>query len=57
LHLRPGELQTLLGNRCRRGVALAGELHGREREFDAIGVKGFFDPEKSLSPDDEILAG
>src|SRR5271169_5900 len=46
---RTGQLERLLGDGGARGgglLALAGELHGREGEFDAVGVKGFLDPEK-----------
>jgi hypothetical protein len=38
------------------GFAVAGDLHRREREFDAIGIERLFDHGKGLSPNDEILA-
>src|SRR5215472_15113793 len=56
LRLRPGELQPALRNRSGRWFAFAGDLHGWEREFDAVLVEGLFDHRIGLAPDDELLA-
>src|SRR5271166_5558163 len=52
------QLHTALrdGGGGSRGIAFARDLHGREGEFDAIGIERRFDHGKRLSPDDEILA-
>ena len=37
------------------GLVLAGNQHGREGEFDAVGVERLFDHRKGFAPDDELL--
>jgi hypothetical protein len=45
-----------LRDRSGRGFAFAGDLHGREREFDPVLVECLFDHRIGLPPDYELLA-
>ena len=51
-----GQFEGAVGDSAGRGLAVAGNLHGREGEFDAIGIERLFNHRKGLSPDHEILA-
>src|SRR6516165_200227 len=50
------QLQAALRDGGGRGFALAGDLHGREGEFDAVLVERLLDHRVSLAANDELLA-
>ena len=49
------QLQGALRDGGGGGFVLAGNRHGREGEFDAVGVERLFDHRKGFASDDELL--
>src|SRR5215472_12229473 len=52
----PGQFQGMLRDRGVGGFGFAGDLHGREREFDAVLVEGFLDHRIGLAAYHKLLA-